>query len=310
MFGFGKKNEPSPSEATATPPATSPALESPPAPSDVETPQASESPAAAKEPVDPATQQLRSEARRMNLVGNAQLGSAIAEAVREGLAEHFLFEEEQLKAAVDSIGRGLFLRLKSQSRSVRGLPKQAFLREVEEDKRKIVAESERARKELEQLLKELQERSSEVGRMQANLVRESRESAIVEDRAIADYIAKLFEGCETPEDYERVREQVTSLTLGSLQEERDKSIEAQLAESRKEVEQYKRRISKLTNSLELTEEELKRIAAAKSIDLGVQSIYRTVQGLSTGDDDYETKKELMSSIFQANLDLQKNRTPG
>ena len=246
----------------------------------------------------------------MNLVGNAQLGSAIAEAVREGLSEQFVFEEEQLRAAVETIGRGLFLRLKSQSKSVRGLPKQAFLREVEEDKRKIVAESERARKELEQLLSELQERSSEVGRMQANLVRESRESAIVEDRAIADYIAKLFEGCQTPEDYERVREQVTSLTLGSLQEERDKSIEAQLAESRKEVEQYKRRISKLTNSLELTEEELKRIAAAKNIDLGVQSIYRTVQGLSSGDDDYETKKELMSSIFQANLDLQKNRTPG
>ncbi len=298
MFGFGKKNEPSPSKAVATPPATPPA------------PQAPAAPEARQQQADPATQQLRSEARRMNLVGNAQLGSAIAEAVREGLSEQFVFEEEQLRAAVETIGRGLFLRLKSQSKSVRGLPKQAFLREVEEDKRKIVAESERARKELEQLLSELQERSSEVGRMQANLVRESRESAIVEDRAIADYIAKLFEGCQTPEDYERVREQVTSLTLGSLQEERDKSIEAQLAESRKEVEQYKRRISKLTNSLELTEEELKRIAAAKNIDLGVQSIYRTVQGLSSGDDDYETKKELMSSIFQANLDLQKNRTPG
>ncbi len=273
MFGFGKKNEPSPSKAVATPPATPPA------------PQAPAAPEARQQQVDPATQQLRSEARRMNLVGNAQLGSAIAEAVREGLSEQFVFEEEQLRAAVETIGRGLFLRLKSQAISVRGLPKQAFLRAVEEDKRKIEAESERARKELEQLLSELQERSSEVGRMQANLVRESRESAIVEDRAIADYIAKLFEGCQTPEDYERVREQVTSLTLGSLQEERDKSIEAQLAESRKEVEQYKRRISKLTNSLELTEEELKRIAAAKNIDLGVQSIYRTVQGLSSGDDE-------------------------
>jgi hypothetical protein len=295
MFGFGKKIEASPHKAEPTTP-TGPA-----------TPVAAQ---AAEAPVDATTQQLRSEARRMNLVGNAQLGSAIAGAVREGLEQHFLFEEEQLIAAVDTIGRALFQRLKSQSKSVRGLPKQAFLREVEEDKRKIVAESEAARKELEQLLGELQQRSSEVGRMQANLVRESRESAIVEDRAIADYIAKLFEGCETPADYERVREQVTSLTLGSLQEERDKSIEAQLAESRKEVEQYKRRISKLTNSLELTEEELKRIAAAKNIDLGVQSIYRTVQGLASGDDNYETKKELMSSIFQANLDLQKNRTTG
>jgi hypothetical protein len=306
-FGFGKKSEGEPNAAT---------------PGDQSAPQDPSKSEGGAVPTPPpstdkqtissqqASEQIKRESKKLNLVGNAQLGSAIAEAVRQGLEKHFLFEEEQLKAAVDTIGRVLFQQLKAQSKAVRGLPKKAFLREVEEDKRKIVEQGERARKELDGLLQQLQDRNGEVTRMQADLVRESQENAEVEDRAIAGHIAQLFEGCKTPEDYERIREQITLLTLDSLQGERDKSIEAQLAEQKREVEQYKRRISKLTNSLELTEEELKRIAAAKSIDLGVQSIYRTVQGLGSDDDDYETKKELMSCIFQANLDLQKNRTAG
>ncbi len=297
MFNFGKKKEGEPNSG---------------APQDQATPESTGAPQPGKgaSRQDAATRKLNQEAKKLNLVGNAQLAAAIAAAVKQGLEKHFLFEEDQLKATVDTIGRNLFQQLKAQSKSVRGLPKQAFLREVEADKRKIVAQGERARKELEGLLQQLQDRNVEVGQMEADLLRESRETAQVEDQAIAQHIAQLFQDCKTPADYERIREQITSLTLGSLQDEREKSIEAQLAEQKREVEQYKRRISKLTNSLELTEEELKRIASAKSIDLGVQSIYRTVQGLGVDEDDYETKKELMSSIFQANLDLQKNRTAG
>ncbi|MCB9913846.1 MAG: hypothetical protein H6828_01705 [Planctomycetes bacterium] len=289
MFSFGKKNDSGEAEEP--------------------TPQGRPAPEAAPGDVRPleAEERLKAEAKRLNLVGNAQLGAAIAEAVRRGLEEHFVFEEAQLRAVVTTIGRTLLTRLREQSRAVRGLPKQAFLREVEEDKRKIEAQRERARKELDALLSQLESRHSELGRMEENLVREAQEHAKVEDRAIAEHISMLFAGCQTPEDYEKIREQITKLTLGSLADERERSIEAQLAEYKRDVENYQRRISKLTNSLELTEEELKRVAAAKNIEIGVQSIYRTVQGLAGDDTNFETKKELMSSIFQANLELQKGR---
>ena len=65
----------------------------------------------------------------------------------------------------------------------------------------------------------------------------------------------------------------------------------------------KERIAKLTQSLQMTEEEMRRVAAAKNIDLGVASIYRSVQGLDGGDAQFERKKELMSDIFAANLEL-------
>ncbi|MEM6672815.1 MAG: diguanylate cyclase [Planctomycetota bacterium] len=74
--------------------------------------------------------------------------------------------------------------------------------------------------------------------------------------------------------------------------------------SSKEVEQLHRRIAKLTSSLERTEQEIARLRSVKSIDPGVASVFREVQGLEDGDSRAEIKKELMSEIFQANLDLQ------
>ncbi len=248
---------------------------------------------------------IQNQARKLNLVGSSQLTRAVAEAVRRGLAEQFVFEEAQLEQAVRAIGRELMSRLKANSKSVRGLPKDAFLREVKADKQRIEKAKEAARAELEAMLEKLNQSHQQVAKHQAELVRESQATGQVEDEALAARIAEIFAGGGSAEDMAALREKITALALGSMQGQRDKSIEAQMSDHRKEVENFERRIAKLTTSLELTEDELKRIAAAKNIDIGVGSIYRTVQGLAGTDNDYETKKELMSSIFAANLQLQK-----
>ena len=41
----------------------------------------------------------------------------------------------------------------------------------------------------------------------------------------------------------------------------------------------------------------------KDIDVGVASIYRTVQGLGSGDDQFEAKREMLKNIFDANVAL-------
>lgn len=71
------------------------------------------------------------------------------------------------------------------------------------------------------------------------------------------------------------------------------------------VELLERRIAKLTESLGVTEEELQRVLRMKGVDPGVASVYRSVQGLSADAVQAELKRELMSKIFQANLDLRK-----
>ena len=248
---------------------------------------------------------LEGHVRKLNLVGSSQITRAVAEAVRRGLSRQFVVTEAQLEEAVKAIGGELMKRLKANSKSVRGLPKDAFLREVRADKKRIEAAREAARRELDEMLEKLKSSHEEVERREAELVRESRASGEVQDQEITDRIAAIFAGGDGSMDVESLRQKITELALGSLQGERDKSIEAQMAEHRGDVEQYERRIAKLTQSLSLTEVELKRIAAAKNIEIGIGSIYRTVQGLSSDDDSYETKKELMSSIFAANLELQK-----
>jgi hypothetical protein len=60
----------------------------------------------------------------------------------------------------------------------------------------------------------------------------------------------------------------------------------------------------------MTDAELKRALSQQSVDPGVASIYTSVQGLSSNDVQHELKKELMSKIFQANLELRKQISPG
>lgn len=70
-----------------------------------------------------------------------------------------------------------------------------------------------------------------------------------------------------------------------------------------QVTQLQRRLNKVTASLEETEDALRRRKAQGPVDTGVASIYRSVQGLADVEDDYELKKEMMSKIFEANIEL-------
>jgi hypothetical protein len=275
----------------------------------------SESPVSAAAPGDrPAarsaeardTATIAKESRKLNLVNRNLLLSATDQAVRRGVGKYV----PGLDASVlDSIVRGarveLVRLLKESSRSVRGMPKAAFLREVEEDRQRIVAEHERVRLEIECMLEQLAARREEAQLVEAKLVWESRQTGIVQDEEMTQRIFELFGGTSASHEMAAIREQVTYLLLKSLNEERDKVVDAQMAEHRREVENFERRISKLTHSLELTEDELQRIAKAKGIDPGLASIYRSVQGLGSDEGNYEAKLEMMASIFEANLALQK-----
>ncbi len=87
----------------------------------------------------------------------------------------------------------------------------------------------------------------------------------------------------------------------------DDSSEA--AMYKKQVELLQRRLAKLTESLGLTEQELARVRKLKAVDHGVESVYREVQGITGGDERSELKKDLMSKIFAANLDLKQRKKP-
>jgi hypothetical protein len=97
--------------------------------------------------------------------------------------------------------------------------------------------------------------------------------------------------------------------LSNLQDEKLRTNATDLGEQRVLIDQLERRIAKLTHLLGITEEELRRVAAMKNIDLGVASIYRTVQGLSDDSTQKEKKRAMMREIFQANFELKKRLSP-
>jgi GGDEF domain-containing protein len=70
-----------------------------------------------------------------------------------------------------------------------------------------------------------------------------------------------------------------------------------------EIDLYERRIQKLAQALDATEEDLRRIANLKAIDPGVASAYRSVQGLDRNESQYAAKLSLLSKLLQANLEL-------
>jgi diguanylate cyclase (GGDEF)-like protein len=138
-----------------------------------------------------------------------------------------------------------------------------------------------------------------------------REAPPVDDSLLGAKIRELF-GLGQGEDdmLARIQREVVASALREMKGELERALGHSQSEHQRQIETLERRIQKLTQSLGMTEAELRRALAQKNVDPGVASLYRTVQGLSSADVQQELKKELMSKIFQANLELRKQITPG
>ena len=103
------------------------------------------------------------------------------------------------------------------------------------------------------------------------------------------------------------RQQVEAQAVSRPQRAGDLSEDRE-GEYLREIDVLQRRITKLSQSLGLTEEVLRRVKQGEKLDTGLASIYRDVQGLDDDEPDADLKRELMSSIFEANMGLQKKGT--
>ena len=98
--------------------------------------------------------------------------------------------------------------------------------------------------------------------------------------------------------------------IQSLRESSGAQSEDDLEAARQRIDVLERRIAKLTHVLGITEEELQRVAGMKGIDLGIASVYRSVQGLSAEAAQRELKIQMMREIFEANFQAQRRDEPG
>ncbi|MBK7874873.1 MAG: GGDEF domain-containing protein [Planctomycetes bacterium] len=105
--------------------------------------------------------------------------------------------------------------------------------------------------------------------------------------------------------FEDLDKDVIAAAISKMADAKTGATSGEVDEAKRTIDMLERRIGKLTHALGVTEEELKRIAAMKNVELGQASIYRTVQGLSDDASDKERKREMMKDIFHANFELKK-----
>jgi len=123
---------------------------------------------------------------------------------------------------------------------------------------------------------------------------------------LKDRIRILFQAIgEGSPELKKLEHEVLALAEKSLRDAR--SVEADAETRGKQVDMLERRIGKLKSLLDKAEVELHATARRKGVEEGVASIYRTVQGLSHDDGDFERKREALTLIFEANAKLQKGR---
>lgn len=91
-------------------------------------------------------------------------------------------------------------------------------------------------------------------------------------------------------------EQATLRELAALEQARSD-------EHGHEVERLERRITKLANELEQAEQRIAKLSKMKVGDPGVASVYRSVQGLESDDDQFERKREMLETVFISNRQL-------
>lgn len=113
-------------------------------------------------------------------------------------------------------------------------------------------------------------------------------------------------GVSTPQS-SAIEQELEERALVLLEEARRRAAAAQIRVRDDHIEQLERRITKLVQSLEETEKILNRVAAMKNIDLGVASLFRVVQGLAQDEPNREMKRQLMETIFKANVEFQQKR---
>lgn len=153
------------------------------------------------------------------------------------------------------------------------------------------AAEERRRRALEERVRELTQQFQSA---QAELSDARDAGAAVANPGVQAAVREVLEG-----------QGLGGVEIMALEAQLTSAIRSAQAASRSEKEELlEKRLVKLNRALEESEQALRRLASMKSIDLGVASVYDSVQGLSLDDCDAERKKELLAEVFAENCELQ------
>lgn len=230
--------------------------------------------------------------QQVNVLGLDRISSLIEAAVHRSLKSKLVGGERE---AVADATKAEFLRLLRTNE------------DLQREKSEVEQQRERAEEEVDTLRRELaqQQQALQLQLQQDGLALAARydgeNSAIA--RKVTEVVQSLVQSGQLTTS--ALEQRLMELVMDVVSGERQSAETARRALHDREVDNLQRRIKKLNENLAVTEQRLQHVAAQKSVDGGISSIYREVQGLAGGEAHVEKKKELMAEIFKANLQLQK-----
>ena len=231
--------------------------------------------------------------RQVNVLGIDRVVSLIEAAVHRTLKHRLLASDRE---EIADATKEEFLRLLKSNEDLRRTRDELQARQEHMDE-----EASSLRLEIQGLQQELETRLLEAERDQ-HARYEGENAAIVERVKII--VGEM--GSKAGFDQNLTQSRVLALVMELIDRERKTAVAAEEAARDREVDLLQRRISKLNGSLQTTEGRLAQLANTKDVEMGIASIYREVQGLDGADRQLEKKRELMRSIFEANLRLQRS----
>ena len=234
---------------------------------------------------------------------------------KQGVNKVSVLGLDRIVALIDeAVHRSLKTRLAGFERdAVADATKAEFLRmlrsnqDLERQKSELERLKDRAEEEVDQLRLELQKQQQMLEKRLAEGEISITRRYEGENAQIAGKVNDLLSNLGSVGDLEggSLKDRVYELVMDTVLQERQSAEEARRALGDREVSALQRRIKKLTTSLEATESRLRKVAAMKNIDEGISSVFREVQGLTAQEPEFGKKKEMMSAIFEANVELLK-----
>jgi len=261
-------------------------------------------------PGDPEVQGLQRAGQtrigvRWNRITPQDLLQVLSRSVARSLSTHADDLPLSRLRTIRSTALKLFVQgVRGRTRTMVGVPKQSFLRELDKNKNRLLMKCDDARAELRRLASSVDHLRTELPDPTPTDPARDREL----DGELEQGLRRLFKLHGFGGDRGRaLKEGVVAYVLSSSRQQRWQHLKGRLGEHRSQIDMLERRINKLTEALNRTEKVLHQVIHARQLDeAGIASIYREVQGLSLLDGQLLVKQEMLKAIFDANIELHRN----
>jgi exonuclease VII large subunit len=233
--------------------------------------------------------------RSVTVLDWSRIDQLIAKAVDEALKKRGVELPPDALASVNQQAREAFARLLEQRDqwrdSAQTLEQQK--NELEANLNRLVTELDTARSQLDR------EKTHRVTDADVAVSRARMDSFALR---LKDGLVDLFKGSPAGASPELARA-AAELAEHLLADEKARALADAKRDQDARIDLLERRIAKLNGMLENSDRLVERLKAAKTIDPGIESEFREVQGLSVADSNAGAKRGLLEQIFKLNVEL-------